>query len=268
MDYNKITYGQWLRLWLNTYKKPYIKSWKRINDTIRLHIPEYVKKRRLFELTAFEIQKALNGVSSSRMRLEAYNVYHGSLKIAYLNGFIEKDISIILIKPKHVRQLGSALTTEELEKFLADISGHRLEKLYRMYLLTGCRRSELLDLKWSDIDFDNNVIRIRGTKTELSDRHIPLFPDIVDILNQLPYKDGKIFHHFKSQVSHEFKRFCPNHKLHDLRHTFATRCLECGISIKVVQTWLGHARLDTTASIYSHVLPDFFKSESEKFKLT
>lgn len=71
-----------------------------------------------------------------------------------------------------------------------------------------------------------------------------------------------------SRISKEFKKLCPNHKLHDLRHTFATRCLECEISMKVVQGWLGHSRLDTTASIYSHVLPEFAKNEAKKFKLT
>lgn len=65
----------------------------------------------------------------------------------------------------------------------------------------------------------------------------------------------------------KFKDFCPEHKLHDLRHTFATRCIESGVSMKVVQTWLGHARLDTTASIYTHLLPDFIQSESEKIKI-
>lgn len=59
----------------------------------------------------------------------------------------------------------------------------------------------------------------------------------------------------------------PNHKLHDLRHTFATRCLENGVSMKCIQVWLGHTRLDTTAMIYSHLLPDFEKSESVKVKI-
>ena len=61
------------------------------------------------------------------------------------------------------------------------------------------------------------------------------------------------------------KKLCPTHKLHDLRHTFATHCLECGINLKIVQRWLGHARLDTTANIYTHLQPEFVKRESEKF---
>ena len=270
-------YKTWLKDWVNVYKKPYIKSWKRLKDNIRLHIPDYIKNLELSELNAFILQKAINDVEFSRMRLEVYDIYHGSLSMAYKIGFMEKDLSPLLIKPKHVRKVGNALSSEELAKFLLDIKGHRYEKYYQFCLLTGTRRQEALDFTFNDILFDNDLILIRGTKTALSVRYVPLFPDVWNILG---FNDKESFRAYvktngnvrpfrfsASRVSKEFKKLCPNHKLHDLRHTFATKCLECEISMKVVQGWLGHARLDTTAMIYSHVLPDFAKREAKKFKL-
>lgn len=271
-------YSIWLKEWVNVYKKPFIKSWKKIKDIIRLHIPENIKNTELTELNAFVLQKALNSVSSSRMRLETFDVYHGSLTMAYKVGFIEKDIVSLLIKPKHVRKVGNALSNEELIKFLKAVNGHRYEKYFNFCLLTGARRQEALDFTYNDVILESDIILIRGTKTALSVRHVPIFPDFYKIMGFADKESFKAFvkthgnirpfRFSASRISREFKKLCPTHKLHDLRHTFATRCLECDISMKVVQGWLGHARLDTTASIYSHILPHFEKSEAKKFKLT
>lgn len=272
-----MTYRTWLYDWVSVYKKPFIKTWQYIYNTIRLHIPDNVKKMKLVDLNAFIIQKALNNVSSSRMQLEAFDVYHGSLSMAYRLGLIKTDIAALLIKPKHVRKVGNALSADELKQFLDKICGHRYERFFRFCLLTGARRQEALDFSYNDINFDNDLILIRGTKTSKSLRYVPIFPELYHTLG-FPDKvscksyvklhgNERPFRFSASRISREFKELCPAHKLHDLRHTFATRCLECSISMKVVQGWLGHSRLDTTASIYSHVMPDFARSEAEKFKL-
>lgn len=243
------------------------KSIKNHLINIRLHIPEQIKNFKLKDLSAFDIQKALNSIKTSRTRLDVYDIYHGSLKMAFKLDLLSKDIAELLIKPKHEKKLGSSLSNTELNIFLFKISSTRLENFYLFCLLTGCRCSEALNLKWSDIDFNKKIIRVHGTKTLLSDRVLPLFPELKDLLLKIKKTDNKVFHHTPDYVSRTFKKYCPNHKLHDLRHTFATKCLECGINIKVVQRWLGHSRLDTTASIYTHVTEDYAFSESEKFKL-
>ena len=262
-----VTYGDWLKEWLRVYKKPYVKNCKTLKRNIELHIPQKVKKTKLNVITAFDIQSALLSVKTSRVRVEIYDIYHGSLSMAYKNGLLYRDVAAALIKPKHTRKVGAALTRSEVSAFIDSIQKTRFKYYYTFCLLTGCRRSEALSVRWSDIDYEKNRIHIHGTKTATSDRFIPIFPELKTLLGTIPRKDDRLFHHYPNRVTRDFKKYCPNHKLHDLRHTFATRCLECGVSIKVVQTWLGHARLDTTASIYTHLLPDFEKSESEKVKL-
>jgi integrase len=64
-----------------------------------------------------------------------------------------------------------------------------------------------------------------------------------------------------------FKKLCPNHHLHDLRHTYATRCAECGVAVNVCQQVLGHATADMTLNVYMHVLDEFKRKELEKFTL-
>lgn len=258
-------YSQWLKDWIKIYKKPFVKNHKPIERCISLHIPKRILNKHLSELTPLDIQSALHSVPCSRMRVETFDIYHGSLSVAFKIGLIDKDISALLVKPKHVRKLGSALSRAELDRFLSAIQNHRLKNFFLFCLFTGCRRSESLSVTWNDFDFQNNLLHVRGTKTDLSDRYVPIFPELAQLIQNLPRSSETLFRHNPNYVSRSFKKLCPAHKLHDLRHTFATRCLECGISIKVVQRWLGHARLDTTASIYTHLQPDFVLAESKKF---
>lgn len=267
---NIYTYNDWLKDWAKAYKSDLV-SFKNIETNIRLHIPQKIKDTPLNNLTAIVIQKALNGVTKSRTRLDLYSIYNHSLKMAYRHDLINKDISLLIDKPKHNRVVGKALTKNELAQFIEDIKYKRYEHFYMFCLLSGCRRSEAISLTWEDVDFDNKTIHIKGTKTLLSDRYIPLFKECENLFLKMQEKEknlkGKVFKHRADYLTKQFKKICPNHKLHDLRHTFATRCLECGINIKIVQKWLGHSRLDTTASIYTHCQDDFVKSEALKFKL-
>lgn len=137
------------------------------------------------------------------------------------------------------------------------------------YLLSGCRCSEALSLSWSDIDENARLIHIHGTKTPRANRYIPLFPQICAILNEIP-RDGQIlFPYTNNAVKSHFRRlkrkYGFNFRLHDLRHTFATRCIESGISIFTVSKWLGHTNIYTTANTYAHLLTDFERQEIERF---
>ena len=160
--------------------------------------------------------------------------------------------------------LRSLMTTAEVDEFLRTIKGHRLEQYFRFLLYTVCRRSEALSVNTADIDRKNRLLHIRGTKTDTSDRVVPLLDKAADLLNKLkPTADGFYFPFRPDYPTHAFKKLCPDHKLHDLRHTFATRCLEAKIPLKVVQKWLGHSKLDTTADIYSHVTADLSAAEAD-----
>ena len=266
----KTIYKTWLNEWMRVYKRPTVseKTYQNMRIIYRKHIPESLKALPLEKIGAFDIQKALNEVEHSRTRIDVYNMFNGSLNIAFLLGLINRNPCNLVIKPKHVRKVGEALSAEELTKFLNDIAKHKLKSFFLFSLLTGCRRSEALAVLWSDVDFDKKVIHIRGTKTLTSDRTVPLLKECAALLRGVKHREERIFPHRASYVTHEFKKLCPAHKLHDLRHTFATRCLECGISMKVVQQWLGHSRMETTASVYTHVPDVFSRSEAEKFSLT
>lgn len=126
-------YGEWLRNWINIYKKPYIKTWETIKAHITNHIPQAILKTKLNKLNAFDIQKAINDIKNSRTRVELYDIYHGSLSTAYKLGFLERDLSQLIIKPKHVL-LGHARidTTAKIYTHLAD--GFSSAEMYKFKL--------------------------------------------------------------------------------------------------------------------------------------
>ena len=121
--------------------------------------------------------------------------------------------------------------------------------------LTGTRRNEALDVKLEDVDFENKVLTIHGTKTDGADRDIPLTPLVEKLLKSVSKTiDGnKFFSITSNRASNLCHKYFKKHKLHDLRHTFGTIqiCVE-KINAKTVSIWMGHSTVDTTLRIYTH----------------
>ena len=118
---------------------------------------------------------------------------------------------------------------------------------------TGMRKSESNAIEWRDIDFERDEIVVRGDATtgtknwEL--RRVPLIPDARTLFERMRSErpdeplDAKVFRVRESQKA--LDRACKRVGAerithHDLRHLFATRCIESGVDIPTVSRWLGH----------------------------
>jgi integrase len=118
---------------------------------------------------------------------------------------------------------------------------------------TGCRVGEAGQIEWRDIDFEAGEVIVRGDATtgtknwEL--RRVPLIPDARALFERMRSEredeplDAKIFRVRECQKS--LDRACKKVGAdrithHDLRHLFATRCIESGVDIPTVSCWLGH----------------------------
>ena len=269
---SKNTLAEWLGYWFEVYKKPALSrsSIENIERVIRLHISESIKTKRLEELNAMEIDEALSRIPSSRMRKYAFQVLHNSLNKAYRLDLIKTDIMKKAEPIKHRQKIGEALTHAEQEAFIRAVEKIPQRELFLFYLYTGVRRCEALALTWDDVDFEEKRLRIRGTKSATSNRVLYLLPEVSEILKaqrQRGLPGEKVFPYCAGYIDQVFKRYCPRHKLHDLRHTFITRCAESGINVNVTQSLAGHSDIKMTLRIYTHVSEDFKKIEYEKFKL-
>jgi len=156
-------------------------------------------------------------------------------------------------------------------------------------LYTGLRIGELLALEWTDIDFDKREISISKTchdskdefgryvrfvnppKTSTSMRVIPIPRQLMPLLRETKKRNGsryvvgdgdKIISVRSYQRTYELilkKHRLPHRGFHALRHTFATRAIECGMDVKTLSELLGHKNPTVTLNRYAHSLMEHKK---------
>lgn len=137
-------------------------------------------------------------------------------------------------------------------------------------LYSGMRRSEILKLKWSDIDFNLKTITLTETKSG-ERRIIPISEKLFDLLNTLPgwRKEEKVFPNINgNMVTMAFRRACRNasikdFRFHDLRHTFASQLAMRGVTERFLQELLGHKDPRMTKR-YSHLSNEALKRAVDK----
>lgn len=224
--------------------------------------------------------------TSTNMMLSVLNL---AFEYACDMEYIEENPCIRVRRTKAETKKIEAFTIEEQRAIEAEISRSDDRRLHGILLClyTGLRIGELLGLTWNDVDLGRGVIKITKTvyrekndsgtwqlcvdtpKTKASDRIIPLPEYITDMLRQdyetaqTPYvvenKKGErmsirsyqyIFENLTERAGVRKLNF------HALRHTFATRAIECGMDIKTVADIMGHQNASITLNRYAHCMLD------------
>ena len=143
----------------------------------------------------------------------------------------------------------------------------------RLLMLTGCRCSEIMTLRWEDVHLEVSEIRLRDSKT--GPRVVPLSPAAARVLAGLPHaadnpwviagrKPGTRLSH----IAYHWYRVrdradLEDVRLHDLRHSFASRALALGESLPMIGKLLGHSKIQTTAR-YAHLARDSVKESAAR----
>ncbi len=214
------------------------------------------------------------------------SVMQNSLKTAFTLGLTEEYIGDRIKRPKQSEKQIECFTIDEQKKIERSVLYDKRHKMLGVLLClyTGLRIGELLALEWSDIDFSTGLLTVRKNcydgkdesgsytriietpKTKSSNRVIPVPKQILPILKGLKKEnlssfvvaDGKKTIPVRSyQRSFELllKKEKIHHRgFHSLRHTFATRAIECGMDVKTLSEILGHKNTSITLSRYAHSL--------------
>ena len=161
------------------------------------------------------------------------------------------------------------LTKQEEEKLLENCTGTfaYLKPIIKCALLTGMRRGEILELRWSlNVDLKNRYINLLKTKNNKI-RNIPICNELMEILTELKQNaiSDYVFTNPVTETGYKylskaFRSVCKkaeikNLTFHGLRHTSATRMVAAGVDLVVVKEILGHADLKTTQR-YAHPVPE------------
>ena len=173
------------------------------------------------------------------------------------------------LTPEEYRRLGAVLDEAEAEG-----SAHSSAiAALRLLLLSGCRKNEILTLQWDDIDRTAGELRLRDTKTGA--RGVPLTPAMDRVLEGVPRIEGnpwiitgrkpgsrlkgldEIWVRLRARAGLEDVR------IHDLRHSYASRALALGESLSMIGELLGHRAIATTAR-YAHLARDSEKASAAK----
>ena len=159
------------------------------------------------------------------------------------------------------RRLGRVLDEAETSK---GVSAHAVAAI-RLLLLTGCRKGEILNLGWEQVDLEAGELNLRDTKT--GPRTIVLSPEAVSVLSRIPRLPdnpfvipGKLKGKAMRNLNDPWDIVCEragleDMRLHDCRHSYASRALALGESLPMIGRLLGHTQVETTAR-YAHLAKD------------
>ncbi len=199
-------------------------------------------------------------------------VFLSAIRYAFTT-ILEKDITINIKRPKREKKIPSVLTKLEVKKLFNSFQNKKSKLLVSLIYACGFRVSELINLKISDLDFENKIGHVRQAKGK-KDRifNIPSFltKDLQKFIKKQNENNQEYLFSGPNQklsdrniqkiVRQATKRADINKKVspHTLRHSFATHLLEDGVDIRKIQELLGHADLSTT-QIYTHISTEELK---------
>ena len=224
---------------------------------------------KLNDIKLSSINDCILSVDKLRMREYCSQYLKDLFYFAFVEKYIKVDISSNIVKFTKAREEGRALTKEQ-RKLVIEKSDFIGSDIFIFYLFSGCRKSELLNIKKSDVLYENNVLHIPGTKTRGSNRYIPLFDVLDNIIKGKECKENDYIYNISDSTIkrklNKLKKYCGfDFTIKDLRTTFGTMCAEMGISNKVIAKWMGHTSEKTTSKYYIKVLTEFEKEQKQLF---
>jgi integrase len=295
----KLRLGEYLSGWLSSSKTSLRRSsWIHYDQLNRQYITPGIGHIRLKDLKTEHVQGFYNRLLEEGVGIHTvlytHAVLHRALEQAVKASMLTRNPASYTQLPKKPVTGMEILNESQVSQLLVAAKGNRLEALFHLALITGARQMELLGLKWSDLDWvkqtlkverqllrpDGDGIKFSAPKTRYGRRVITLGGKTIEVLRKhydlqererlaagYTWKEyGLIFtsrigtpiqyHHLLNNFHNLLKcAGLPIIHFHGLRHTCASLLLNQGVPVIEVSRRLGHSRASITLDVYGHLIP-------------
>ena len=301
------TVAEWMNEWITLYL-PNVEETTRVGykTKIRCYIAPSLGSIRINALKACHIQKMVNdmlakGLSPKNIR-DTFNNVNAAMKQAVVLRMIPYNPCEGVVLPKLKRYKAKVYDVNMIHTVLDVAKGTDMYIPLLLLTTAGLRRGELVALRWDDVDFKTNTLKIRrnmvngesgviikAPKSEAGVRDIHIGNEVIAELkaSRIQYLHDAVTYGCSFQnlnlvirqedgspikpdsMTRKWRRFLesnnlPSIRLHDLRHSNATALIQAGVNPKVVQQRLGHSDVSITLNTYTHVLPEMDIEAAEK----
>lgn len=271
--FSDLRMSQAIKLFLEKFPRTSIKNRKnhfisfvdvfgshRVTEFTTNDFREWLEKRKS---AANLSDRTMNGIKS-----QFYGFFEFLIEEGYLKGNPVKKVKFK--RYDNPRRPRVVLAIEEVKQILANAKTFDKETLYPvLYTLahTGARRTEILNLKRSNVDFKTNLIHLIQTKNG-HERFVKMSPNLITLLREkllshpyevvFPNEFSKRLHQAElTRLINKFKHFFPVEKedwgCHSFRHSFAYNFLKAGGEMYQLQAILGHRGIQVTVDLYGQL---------------
>ena len=269
---------------------------RRYRDSVGLYT-RFCGITQIEEVTELNIKQFfLNGRTVKKWQANSFITFLKSLVVFFRwcekEKYMASNPALDMEVPKVEKKLPPKLTRQEASRLIEiaynypyqiKFAKHRNRAIMSMFLMTGLRKKELLNLKYTDVDIENRSIFVRLGKGS-KDRVVPICDRLTDILGKYTIerqKVGKTCPEFftalntNTGLTHNGLRrmmitltkvMGKNFGVHKLRHTFATQMIEGGCDIYSLSRMMGHSDIKTT-TIYLAATAEHLRSQIGKHPL-
>ncbi len=277
----QILFEKFVNRYLEEYSKPNKRSWKK-DITSTNALLKFFHGKVLSQISSWQVEryKAQRQKEISRLGKEISKA-SVNRELACLKTMFNKSIDWGIVSTNPVRKVKLFPEKPNILRVVSDSEFQRvysnasefLKPILIVAMNTGMRKSEILNLKWEDVNFKDGYLIVRESKNNDS-RIIPMNKVLMETIKSVKNNNSNeyLFSHgneapaktFKTAFNAAIRRAgIERFRFHDLRHTFASNLVMAGVDIVTVQELMGHKDITMTKR-YSHPTPEHKKQAVEK----